>query len=471
MNKSVLFSPVSTADPINDMFDGAMLHIVRYQKPEVVFLYLTEKMMTLENQDNRFEDSIHYLYPECIVEKIPSRVESPHLYDQFVGVFNQILHKIHNDYPEHELLVNVSSGTPQIKNSLTLEAISSNIPMRFLQVSSPSNGPNRRDYDFNNVFDVEEQFSYNLDHQDPEAVSCRIIEPQFNAIRKNNISFQIKALVQTYQYQGASTIYNLYRHLFSDRLGALLKHASERSALHYLQSNPSVPGISMSELYPVRDKYKDLYYITEFLQIMCIKMKNNETTDFIVKMTPILYELCYYYLFDVVNLDKSLLSDKVNLDASVMLTRKGLSEKYPELLDFLDSQYRSPGFRDSNLSANIMIQILRFLMSQPGFDVDSKIFTELQELRDLEIALGRNEIAHVIATIEIEEIKEKAQSVKNKLTGARKEKSEIDSLEDLYIKIKNLTEAILSKQKQLGYCKIDFIYDRINAFILDELEK
>ena len=49
MGKKYLFSPIGNTDPIKYLYDGSMLHICRYYKPDVVYLYLSKEMA--ENHD------------------------------------------------------------------------------------------------------------------------------------------------------------------------------------------------------------------------------------------------------------------------------------------------------------------------------------------------------------------------------------------------------------------------------------
>ena len=56
MRKKVLFSPVGGTDPIsmNNMRDGSLLHICRYCKPDVVYLYISAEMLKFHKADNRY---------------------------------------------------------------------------------------------------------------------------------------------------------------------------------------------------------------------------------------------------------------------------------------------------------------------------------------------------------------------------------------------------------------------------------
>lgn len=52
--KKVLFSPVGSTDPISNQRDGALLHIARVYKPDIIYLYLSKEMCELSDKDNRY---------------------------------------------------------------------------------------------------------------------------------------------------------------------------------------------------------------------------------------------------------------------------------------------------------------------------------------------------------------------------------------------------------------------------------
>ena len=61
MSRTYLFSPIGNTDPVKYFYDGSMLHICRYYKPDVVYLYLSKEMMEYHRTDNRYVRSIELL--------------------------------------------------------------------------------------------------------------------------------------------------------------------------------------------------------------------------------------------------------------------------------------------------------------------------------------------------------------------------------------------------------------------------
>ena len=48
--KKILFSPIGGTDPISNFRDGAMLHICRIYKPDIVYLYLSKEMCEFQEK-------------------------------------------------------------------------------------------------------------------------------------------------------------------------------------------------------------------------------------------------------------------------------------------------------------------------------------------------------------------------------------------------------------------------------------
>lgn len=58
---TTLFSPVGTADPITQLGDGPLLHIIRHRKPDRVVLFLSPAMSAYQMQDSRYTKAIELL--------------------------------------------------------------------------------------------------------------------------------------------------------------------------------------------------------------------------------------------------------------------------------------------------------------------------------------------------------------------------------------------------------------------------
>lgn len=143
----VLFSPIGNSDPCRQqkdgtMRDGAMLHIIRYYHPEVVALFMTGEMMKYHRGDDRYRKAIRSALPDFKDENIRiidhSEIVDANKFELFDQHFRKELENLHWRYPNHELLVNVTSGTPQMEASLYVLAVTLPFPVTLVQVNSPS---------------------------------------------------------------------------------------------------------------------------------------------------------------------------------------------------------------------------------------------------------------------------------------------------------------------------------------------
>lgn len=139
--QKILFSPLGGTDPISNFSDGSMLHICRVYKPDVVFLYLSKEMCEFHKKDDRYLYCIRKL-SELIDHKFEVKlIERPELenvyeFDFFYKEFESLLREIHRQY-DGEILLNVSSGTPAMKNALNILSELMGIRLSPIQVVTP----------------------------------------------------------------------------------------------------------------------------------------------------------------------------------------------------------------------------------------------------------------------------------------------------------------------------------------------
>lgn len=132
--KKILFSAVGSTDPISGQHDGALLHIIRFYRPDTVYLYMSKEICQLEDKDRRYTYCLEKLKEfenisfEIKYIKRPNLVDV-HIFDFFLDEFRSILTEIYTD-EEDEILLNVSSGTPAMKSALQILSAFFEKPMR-----------------------------------------------------------------------------------------------------------------------------------------------------------------------------------------------------------------------------------------------------------------------------------------------------------------------------------------------------
>ena len=450
--KCVLFSPVGTTDPIRSQCDGAMLHIVRHLRPETVWLFLTKEMAEYHDKDDRYRKSIWRVMPECKIEVIKTDIDNPHDFDACYLKFREILKTMREKYRDYELLVNVSSGTPQMKNILTYEAVGGNFGVVPIQVSSPNNGANDREEPLTHDFDIDLAFETNEDHVNPSSES-RLARPNFKAIKAYNLAFKIESMVNSYNYSGALNLLKDNTELFDERLEIILKHGDLRTKLRYDESLTVLNNDLMKDYKEricfIHDRSALKFY--EFFMTMKLRQKRGELAEMILKLTPFSFELALYYLRDVLKFDLQMIT-RVYKGNQYILQRDLISRYDSGMLNFLDDKYKN-GFRDSDLSLDNIIYLLIYLKSDP--DICNKFVV----VREVESEV-RNKIAHQMISVSEEKITRLME---------KREKEVLIELPKSSGRIIELCESLLKLIFKNKIQRDDFIYDRINEIVRELL--
>lgn len=266
---SVLFSPIGTADPLTQLGDGPMLHIVRHYRPEEVILFLSPAMTEHEKADQRYTKSIYLLCaktgqvkPE--IRYIESETEDVHRFDQYIAEFEKAFKKIAKQQFDGQILVNVSSGTPAMGQALVALGAFSVFDFRLLQVTTPREGPNEKN-------DREDPYDYDLDilwtlnpDNERQDVACRIEEVPLQNFREKLLRDNIITLIRKYDYSAALQ----------------LTKESARLASRALFIQRLVSRINLDT------RRED--QLAEYLSVMEVRLKQGNWADFCRSLTPAL---------------------------------------------------------------------------------------------------------------------------------------------------------------------------------------
>ena len=222
--KKVLFSPIGNTDPIRECYDGACLHIVRHYQPDEVVLFFTKEMWEREQANHCYTRAIAHVAPDCPVRCIASDIVDAHLYDSFIEVLPGYIRELQED--DTEILLNLSSGTPQIKTMMAIVAVEDGL--RGIQVVSPNKASNSRSVPVQAGDDVEAMLANNFDDEPGAENRCQ--EPPLQVIRYFSERQRIMSLIKLYEYEAA---YELARGSASiaKEAKALLHHAALRRKL------------------------------------------------------------------------------------------------------------------------------------------------------------------------------------------------------------------------------------------------
>lgn len=437
----ILYTPVGDTDPIRGCYDGGMLHIVRHYNPDMAILVLSKDMEQKEAANHRFTKALKHVKADLDIKLIHTGLEDVHRIDTlqpFVDHFYEIL----SNYPDAEILINLSSGTPQMKLIMSYLSVEHDA-VRGIQVDSPQGGSNRSEPAVNDDEDIEIVIENNFDDQDDSENRCH--EPQMGYIKRNNIKQSLYTLITSYKYKEAISSYHSYKRTFEDGVAndvlPLLEHAQLRLGLNYddaLQKARKVGPTSLSSLFTD----KDLRKLHEFLMLMEVRLKQGQIEDFVLKTTPFMYELMRYYFTKILGVNWRQVEKKTSMGTRLdMVLFEG---QYPKLYQSWKNNTRTPQVQDIQLS---LYHMLHMLENQDT--VDSSLLKQLKEIRSIEQKI-RNKMAHEVVVFT-------EQDICNAV--------EIQSLQSFLHQIKDVFFVITGETKQNK-----LIYDTINAYVLDQIQ-
>lgn len=278
-----LFSPVGTADPVTQLGDGPLLHIIRHRRPDRVVLFLSPAMTEFQQQDERYTRAIGLLaesvgIPAPEVQLIESSFEEVYRFDRYIEEFEPILKDLSG---EGEVLVNTSSGTAGMSQALVALGSFGRLNLELLQVLTPKRG-------INSSNDRENPNKYNLGllwelNQDNESgAACRIVSVATPNFSERLLRGNVITLVQGYEYEAA---YKLACQMStgSDAARQMIEAAACRLNLD--------GGLPAKVFGGTEVSYKANDLLLEYLCVMEVRLAQGHWADFVRSLTPALTEL------------------------------------------------------------------------------------------------------------------------------------------------------------------------------------
>lgn len=283
---NVLLSPVGDTDPVRNGYDGPLLHIARHYKPEAVYLFLTAEMERREEASGCYSKAVRHILPDCKIDITRSKIEDAHDFDAFQKPFDELISRIVKDYPDAEILVNITSATPQIQSALALEVVSQDARLKAVQVSTPVKKSNADISHFNAYKDdIDAALDNDLDSIPGEENRCT--EPNIGAFRKTMLKRQIAALLDSYDYSGAyGVLMGENRALFGDETRELIKHAYYRSRPDNKKAEEAAESLGkLNKFYLIKDE--EIKTVFEYYLITDLKFRRREYADYYLMVMKI----------------------------------------------------------------------------------------------------------------------------------------------------------------------------------------
>ena len=388
----ILFSPVGMTDPIRYFRDGALLNISRNFLPDKIYLYMSKEVLAFHDKDDRYRFCLNELGKlvgkEFEIEPIKRPdLEDVQIFDGFLSDFRAELVKIHTLYPDAEILLNVSSGTPAMKSSLQLLSLTMNFRCLPIQVSTPQKSSNPR---IDDEKDLSPEDHWELNESNEIEDNRCIASPAENLLEEFEKQ-SIKKLINSYDYAAAYSI-AADSEMFPDKFKELLSAAASRLKLEPITRN-TFNKYGISDIFM---KIPEYYNISEYLLLLKLKIQKEEYADFLRAITPAIVNLfevylknkCRFNVTDYTYIDRKNVRrwDKNKLDGT-------------KALEILNAGYTGGFNFNGFVNSDSLLVLIEGLSDDPEAKLCSK------KLRDDVEEKIRNPVAHDIMSVTDEKIK------------------------------------------------------------------
>ncbi|MGN0990784.1 MAG: type III-A CRISPR-associated CARF protein Csm6 [Candidatus Ventricola sp.] len=287
----VLFTCAGTTDPVRGGHDGGVLHIMRHYRPQRIYLFLSAEMNRFERQDHRFEKMFRYaaekwVYaPEWFIEQ--SGIDNVADLDAVNEPLCAFFRRAEEENPGCRILVNLSSGSPQMKIALAQLALSVRHNVVGVQVSNPEkkSGDSKRTNDERYVVDDELE----LNEDDEPGAPNRCSEPKMLAMQRDRQRAQIRSLLERRDYRALEAM----RAELPTELAHLASHLAARSDLQLEEAAKLARGLRLPfKLYPsLKATDEDYKLLSEYYLLLRNLQLTQRYTEFVLRINPFLTQL------------------------------------------------------------------------------------------------------------------------------------------------------------------------------------
>lgn len=382
-----LISCVGDTDPIRNYHDGAILHIARVERPEVIVLIHSQRTLPKHEQIAKAINAIDESYrpqikqEEEIIEKVAYFDE---VFSQISGIVRKYL--VEDLQEEYEYIFNLSSGTPQMKSAFFAINQIESYNIRSIQVLSPQHDSNAGVYHEASE-DIDVLIERNEDNKAKFKDRCH--EDKAANFSQTLVKQSMKNLINKYDYFAALE-------LLKDQKGFPNK-GKLRKELETIVDNIKTQGLpeKIEKLkYPESLKKALHAYL-----LIDIKMKSGELAEVLIRVKSLAEFITESYLRNKYpGIFKQLPND----------TRIYLNEgKYPEVEAFMIKQLTEEGktYHASYLNLLSYIDILQCL--EPESSMIPNLF-KVKQINGM-----RNMVAHNLGKINHWKDKEISNAVKS----------------------------------------------------------
>ena len=380
----ILISAVGTTDPISNNHDAALLHIARNYRPDKIILVYSQEMLIKQDLINKVLLSIEGYNPIIEIDSTTLNNDEVHLFDKMYEVMGLIIQKYTNN--DDEIILNLSSGTPQIKSALFALNRINDYNTQAIQVPTPKNGANRK---YTPLTDSEidalivENQDNSLDFVD------RCIKDKSEKFTQALVKRHLRSLIASFDYQAAEAIINRkeYNKLLSKKKIAYIRE--KLNDFSRVFKNQSILSDILS--FPLDDSQKKA--LNYYLMIDVLKEREH-IADVLIKAK---------------SLAEFVIEETIKKDHEGLIVFDGnlpkLNPDFPDceaILDDIDKKMKkSRGIEDTEeriFSVQSTLNLLSYLNILEFYEYDSQLQTAINGI--LSLNGERNKVAHGLSEID-----------------------------------------------------------------------
>lgn len=401
----ILFTCAGTSDPVRGNRDGGILHIMRYYHPKRVYLFLSQQIADLEAQDHRFEKTFQHMQEVCAAQGIVyqpslfmhnSRLCDASKIDLVEKPLLEYFTSVAAENPNCRILLNLSSGTPQMKTLMQFLSVDSPYHVLGVQVDGPQQNKKDQSRTDNETYNVDYELATNFDDEPdclPEGERRnRTSEPEMFAIKHQRHRHQLLKLLERQDYDAMLDMsQNLPR-----QLRTLLQHLNARNNLqseeaYKLSKELTDLGFPLYPAMKSDSHYRDL---SEYYLLLRNLQKLGRYSEFVLRLNPFLTELLYTLLMQT-EFAGYLKKNNGRIDVATDV----LNSKQPELMKRLQTEAQRTLLDYKNFS--IFLGISMLLVTDTLSDAHQNFLRACNALNTAQ----RNTAAHQLHAVLEEDIK------------------------------------------------------------------
>ena len=380
----ILISAVGTTDPISNNHDAALLHIARNYRPDKIVLVYSQEMLVKQDLINKVLLSIEGYNPIIEIDFTTLNNDEVHLFDKMYEVMGLIIQKYTNN--DDEIILNLSSGTPQIKSALFALNRINDYNTQAIQVPTPKNGANRKYTPLTN----SEIDALILENQDNRLDFVdRSIKDKSEKFTQALVKRHLRSLIASFDYQAAEAIINRkeYNKLLSKKKIAYIREKLYDFSRVF--KNQSILSDILS--FPLDDSQKKA--LNYYLMIDVLKEREH-IADVLIKAK---------------SLAEFVIEETIKKDHEGLILFDGnlpkLNSSFPDceaILDDIDKKMKkSRGIEDTEeriFSVQSTLNLLSYLNILEFYEYDSQLQTAINGI--LSLNGERNKVAHGLSEID-----------------------------------------------------------------------